>query len=110
MTSHRCTLLVLASFLFTLSARAQPPAEPLPAGAKLRLGTARMRDSQSQWAGAMLAPDGKHLIAYTNAGFVSLDVTSGVPDGKLIKAPPGVFSRNEMSADGSRMASVIFSG
>jgi len=108
MMPHRCAALILTSLLFTLTARAQPPAEPLPPGAKLQLGTTRMRDA-TLWPGATLSPDGKHLVGDTPDGFASVDVSTGMPAGKPVKRE-GSSRRNVVSADGTRVASLAVDG
>jgi WD40 repeat protein len=95
--------------LIALAANAQPPGDALPPGAKLRLGTTRMRDA-AQWSGAVLSLDGKLLLANTPAGFISVDVSTGLPVGKPSKPPAGLYSKNEISADGTRVLSVTTTG
>ena len=109
MSIHRCTVVLLAAIIVTLTAAAQPGTEPLPAGARLRLGTTKMRDP-AQWSGAILTVDGKHLLSPTPAGIVTVDVTTGLPVGAATKSPAGVYSRSEQSADGSRILSVTYTG
>ena len=74
----RVPLLGVALFLIVPVAAADPPTDPLPKGAKLRLGTQRMRDPAA-WTGAALTPDGKFLIANTPKGLMKFDVTTGDP-------------------------------
>ncbi|HJZ53487.1 MAG TPA: hypothetical protein VKE74_00925, partial [Gemmataceae bacterium] len=87
----------------------QPPADPLPPGAKLRLGTTRMRDPGG-WSGAVLTPDGQHLLAFPSAGPARIEVATGAL-GKPLKPPPGVFGgRTDLAPDGKRAVTVAFNG
>ncbi len=84
------------------------PNDPLPAGAKARLGSTRMRDSGG-WAGVSLAADGKALVAFgPNGKPVKIDVTTGTVSGGSLS--PGRPNRIELSADGTRGVSVGYEG
>ena len=98
-------LLVAAAMLSTFSAFA---ADPLPAGAKARLGTPRMRDLAG-WNGAVLAPDGKHLYAQTPKGITRYEITSGEPAGSIGERAGGFERRLEVSSDGTRVLSANYS-
>ena len=82
-------------------------ADPLPKGAKVRLGTPLLRDSGG-WAGTVLSSDGKHLIAQRPQGLTKFDVTTGEPAG-TIGEKGGAANRIELSSDGSRALSVNYS-
>src|SRR5947209_6930039 len=102
-------LLFAVVFVLTLGSRS-PAADPLPKGAKARLGTTRMRDTAG-WNGAALAPGGKHLVAASFNGPTKFDVTTGEPAGKIGRAIPGFGGgRLEFSADGKRAATSNFNG
>ena len=103
-----------ATLILTLVASAADPteapaADPLPKGAKLRLGTARMRDANF-WNGAALSADGKYLTAPGPKGLTKYDVTTGVPAGSVL--PMGVFpgGRAELAADGKHALTLAFNG
>src|SRR5437867_6893067 len=81
-------------------------ADPLPKGAKARLGTPRMREATA-WNGAALTPDGKFLVGYTPAGLTKFDVTTGQSLGTIGERPFG--SRIEFFGDGSRGLGVNYS-
>lgn len=84
--------------------------DPLPKGAKVRLGTTRMRDINA-WAGAGLLPDGTRLLAFSVNGVTRIDIASGKPVGKATRLPAtGIGTRAALSADGKRAASSNFAG
>lgn len=85
-----------AAFLLVLLAatvHAADAPDPLPEGAKLRLGTTRMRN-----VGHGITPDGKHLLTSRNFKTVLIDVTTGADAGEL---PDSAMT---WSADGKRAA------
>ena len=96
MSRSRCVPLVaLVALTLPLAARAaDPDADPLPAGAKVRLGSARLRSEFGWFSAGTLTPDGKHI-----ATPALIDVTTGRKTGTLADHP-AVFS-----ADGKRAAS-----
>lgn len=73
-------LLLIAPAIATVAADKDSYGDPLPDGAKARIGTARMR--ASTYYASILAPDGKSLYMQTNAGVVRVDPTTGVVQGK----------------------------
>ncbi|MDB5309879.1 MAG: (Myosin heavy-chain) kinase [Gemmataceae bacterium] len=107
----RLPLLGAALVLAAHVSAADPPADPLPKGAKARLGTPRMRDTSS-WSGASLTPDGRYLVGYTPKGFAKFDVTTGDQVG-LVGPKSGagfVGGRVEITADGKRGLTVTYAG
>jgi WD40 repeat protein len=94
--------LVAAAFILVL-APLLPAADPLPKAAKVRLGTTRLRNSNS-WSGAALTADGKHLVMAGSKGLTRYDVSSGEEAGTLGPRPAG-FNFGSMlhfNADESR--------
>jgi WD40 repeat protein len=109
----RLPLLGAALSLALSAPAADPPADPLPKGAKARLGTTRMRDAtNSGWNGAALTPDGKFLVGPSQNGLTKFDVTTGQPAGAVGPKPMGFggAGRVELSADGTRGVSVNYNG
>ena len=82
--------------------------DPLPKGAKARLGTDRMRNLDSS---ALLMPDGKTILSQTSAGTAIIDTSTGRVTGK-IPVPKGEYSvaPNIVSADGKRGVSIKYDG
>lgn len=107
----RLVLLIAIGLVFTSPVAVGQPADPLPAGATVRLGTTRMRDLNG-WAGAGLTPDGTQLIGYSVQGVTRTDVATGRPVGKPTRLPATGSSapRAELSADGARAASANYAG
>jgi WD40 repeat protein len=102
------TPLRLAIFSLALLALPVAAAEPaLPQGAKARFGSFTLRDSQG-WIGAVLAPDGKHLVMVQPKGLFKYDVATG-DSTQLIKEIGGFDRRIEFSGDGSRFVTLSFS-
>jgi len=94
-------LLLLAPALLSRAAD-DAYGDPLPEGAKARLGTARLRTLT--YAAPILSPDGKSLYAQGSGGTVRLDPATGAVQGKV----PGQFygTPSLLSADGKRAAQV----
>lgn len=80
--------------------------DPLPKGAKARLGTERMRNLDSS---ALLMPDGKTILSQTNAGTAIIDTSTGRVTGKL-PVPKGEYGTNPniVSADGQRGVAIRY--
>ena len=92
---------------------AQPPkdnfGDPLPEGAKARVGTTRMyrQGGGAEWSGAVLTPDGKFLLAPVTDGAIDrIDVTTGLVVGTIGEKVRGRSGREHLylSADGKRGA------
>jgi|GEM_PF-3576963 len=83
-------------------------AEPLPKGAKARLGTTVLRDPTT-WNGAILLADGKHLAAHSAKGLVKIDAATGEVAGTLSEKGGGFDRRILLSRDASRALSLTFS-
>jgi WD40 repeat protein len=98
-------LLLLAPALTALADN-DPYGDPLPVGAKARMGTDRMR--VITYSSPLLSPDGKTLYAQTNSGLLKLDPATGTSQGKV----QGIFSGAPagLSADGKRAAQLNFGG
>ena len=107
----RCLLPSLALLLaLAPPAAAQEPAkdaagDPLPAGAKARLGTERMRNFDNY--GTRLHPDGKRLIVNVRGKYSLVDPTTGDPLGVFGKGERAVTA---VSGDGKRAVSASFDG
>jgi WD40 repeat protein len=93
------TLFLLAPALAGLAADKDVYGDPLPEGAKARLGTARLRIPT--YLPPVLTNDGKVLLVQTIAGLVKMDPATGAQLGK----PGPAFYGNTMvvSADGRRI-------
>ncbi len=98
------TILLLAPALAGLAADKDLYGDPLPEGAKARLGTSRMRILT--YSAPLITPDGKTLYAQSNAGLLKLDPATGAQQGKA----PGQFYGTPavISADGKRAAHVNY--
>lgn len=97
-------LLLLAPALAGLAADKDSYGDPLPEGAKARLGTARMR--LITYSAPLLTPDGKTLYAQTNTGLLRLDPATGAVQGKV---PGTVYGTpTVLSADGKRAANASY--
>jgi WD40 repeat protein len=99
-------LLLLGPGLVGLSADKDPYGDPLPEGAKARLGTARLR--METYSPTLLTPDGKSLYALTNFGMPRLDPFTGAVQAKFQRAFGG--SIGGVSADGNRVVQIGFGG
>jgi WD40 repeat protein len=97
-------LLLLAPALVGLSAEKDLYGDPLPEGAKARMGTARLRNFG--YSTPLMAPDGKAFIASSNAGVVRIDPATGATLGKLTS--PFYATPNLVSADGKRLVNVLY--
>jgi WD40 repeat protein len=97
--------LLLSAALVGSAADNDPYGDPLPTGAKARLGTARLRVETT--SPPVLTPDGKSLYALTGAGILRLDPLTGAPQGK---SQGGFGGIGGISADGKRVAQVGFDG
>ena len=100
-TSFAFALLILAPALAGLAADKDAYGDPLPAGAKARLGTARLRT----YTGAQLAPDGRTLYARSAGGVVRVDPATGATVGKPVQHYGALAA---FSADGKRAVHVTF--
>ena len=94
-------LLVLAHALSSPAAD-DAYGDPLPEGAKSRLGTARLRTLS--YSTPILSPDGKSLYAQGSSGTVRLDPATGAVQGKVAGQFYGTPSA--LSADGKRAAQI----
>jgi WD40 repeat protein len=75
--------------------------DPIPEGAKVRLGTARMR-STSIGVPTAITPDGKFLVApLTDTGAVYIDLATGKVS-RTLRAEAGAIAPAWFSADGKR--------
>ncbi len=92
--------LFLATALAGSAADTDPYGDPLPAGAKARLGTARLR--AGGYATPVLSADGKTVFAQTNTGLQRFDPATGAARGKVQKTFGGSVAA--VSADGTRVA------
>jgi WD40 repeat protein len=98
------TLLLLAAALAGPAADKDTYGDPLPEGAKARLGTARLR--VLSYSAPLLTPDGKTLYAQSSAGLLKLDPATGASQGK---APGQLYGTPAViSADGKRAAHVNY--
>ena len=93
-------LLLLAPALVGLAADKDTYGDPLPAGAKARLGTARLR--VQTYTPPILAPDGKSLFVHSSSGLLRLDPATGAALGKPTVQVYGTAV--VISADGKRVA------
>lgn len=103
-TCHALALLFLAPALAALAADKDSYGDPLPEGAKARIGTARLR--VVPYSAPILTPDAKTLYAQLNAGVAKLDPATGAAQGKV----PGQFFGipTSLSDDGNRALFVSF--
>jgi hypothetical protein len=96
---------VLATALATLAHAADDPyGDPIPEGAKLRLGTARLRSSSGGLGGGPTAitPDGKFLVAAAPGGGMAFVEPATGKAARTLRVE-GVFgSPTAFSADGKR--------
>ncbi len=84
--------------------------DPLPEGAKARLGTVRLRH-QGVIAAAVFTPDGKTVIVGDTAGdIISWDVASGRKIRRYNRTSPSVGDPLALSADGKTLVSPIWGG
>jgi WD40 repeat protein len=98
-------ILVLLPVLATVSTAADDAyGDPIPEGARLRLGTARMRTVYS--SPNILSPDGKFLIGSVPGGNGYIDFTGKVVRSVMIKGEFGTVMG--ISADGKRALSSSF--
>jgi WD40 repeat protein len=110
------SLLLLAGAATAAGPAADPPrvdtfGDPLPDGAKARIGTTRMVQTLggAYWAGAALTRDGKYLISPTRVGLLArIDVATGRTVGRIGEAAPysTAYEWVHLSADGKRVAQV----
>jgi WD40 repeat protein len=92
-----------------LPAADDPYGDPLPDGARLRLGTARMRHPTTVTPNA-LTPDGKFLVGGGSRGLTYVDVTTGKV-AREVGPFEGVFGNLvAFSKDGKRAVATEFSG
>jgi len=82
--------------------------DPLPKGAKARLGTERMR-LLNGYSAPVLMPDGKSLITVNAGKLQRIDVTTGLAVETLPAAKVGgAITPNVLSADGKRGAGTTY--
>lgn len=99
-------LLLFAPALAALAADKDAYGDPLPEGAKARLGTARLRSTT--YNAPVLAPDGKTLYAAGPDGLALVDPVTGARTGKVPGQPPGNLVA--LSADGTRAVNNTYDG
>ena len=103
-TCHALALLLLGPALAALAADKDNYGDPLPEGAKARVGTARLR--VVPYSSPALTADGKALYAQTNTGLARIDPATGAVQGKVPAQFFGV--PNALSDDGKRALFVSF--
>lgn len=96
---YSTALLLVASALVGSAADKDSYGDPLPAGAKARLGTARLR--VPTYTPPVLAPDGKSLLVQSSSGLLRLDPATGAALGKPTVQVYGTTVA--LSADGKRV-------
>ncbi|MCI0703749.1 MAG: hypothetical protein L0241_22045 [Planctomycetia bacterium] len=96
--------LVLAPALVGLAAEKDVYGDPLPEGAKARMGTARLRNFN--YSNPLMTPDGKSLLTVTNAGLMRLDPATGATTGKINS--PFFGTPTLLSTDGKRAVNVQY--
>ena len=101
---HACALLLLAPALAALAADKDSSGDPLPEGAKARIGTSRLR--VPMYSAPVLTPDAKSLYVQGGAGTLRVDPSTGQAQGKV---PGDVYGTpSTLSADGKRAAQFQF--
>lgn len=99
---------LFAALVLSVAARAEPPLDafddPLPEGAKARVGTARLvKQIPAMWDGAVLSSDGAHLLAPVPDGIERVELRTGRA---LVFGEQGAghkgYEQLAVSADGSR--------
>ncbi|HEY8505885.1 MAG TPA: hypothetical protein VIL46_14975, partial [Gemmataceae bacterium] len=96
-------LLTLPPGALAQAPRADAHGDPLPEGARLRVGTTRFRAGESVRA-ADLSPDGKTLAVATSSGLSLFDVATGRETRRLAEPPLRVITRLEYLRDGRTLA------
>ncbi|QJW94038.1 WD40 repeat domain-containing protein [Frigoriglobus tundricola] len=101
-----------AAALIATAATADDPkgasGDPLPQGAKVRLGSTRMR-VPTGWYSFALAADGRSLVTLSERGkVIAIDVTTGAVNGGPVPFVRPV--RMELSADGTRGVTTGYGG
>ena len=88
MVTRRLVLTLLAAFPAPIGAAEKDAfGDPLPEGARARLGTTRMRN-HGGWSDAALTPDGKHILLHDGAGGLKrIEVATGLAVGPGGKYP-----------------------
>jgi WD40 repeat protein len=100
---------LLVFVMLSAAARAEPPrdafGDPLPEGAKARIGTMRLARNDQAWARGALAPDGKHFVVPTDEGVERVEVKTGKTELWLTAKPdkPTREDRLVLSADGTKL-------
>src|SRR5262245_28049409 len=111
MLTPRLALLALAMIAPCAPVAAQPLkdnfGDPLPEGAKARVGSARMvrPGGATEWLGAVLTLDGKFLLSSVHGGAIEkIDVTTGLIVGTIGEKDPKRWGYEYLylSADGKR--------
>jgi WD40 repeat protein len=96
--------LLLAPALASLAADKDPYGDPLPDGAKARIGTARLR--ALTYSSPLLTPDGKALYAQSGAVLLRLNPATGATEGKVPGSLHGAPAA--LSADGKRAVHITY--
>jgi WD40 repeat protein len=117
MPAIRFTFMALV-FAASAPLSAQPKGnfgDPLPEGAKARVGTTRMQrpGGGAEWGGVAFTPDGKFLLAPVAAGAIEkIEVATGRVVATVGEKEPGRSGRDwtHLSADGTRGLSVSATG
>lgn len=104
-----CARVLFACVLLCAVARAEPPrdnfGDPLPEGAKARIGTSRLARLDQAWGRGALTPDGKHFVVPTDEGVERVEVKTGHTERWLDAKPekPSNEDRLVLSADGTKL-------
>lgn len=105
MSRSPLTALFLGAVCFALPASA---ADPLPKGAKARLGSSVLRDLTG-WNNGTLSPDGKFLLLPSQKGTVKYDLATGAEAGTLGEKNAAFGRQIKFSADAKRAINIAYS-